>query len=254
MIEELNAAIGRGDAVVLATVVRTDRSVPRRAGSKMLVFADGRRMGTVGGGAMEHRVILQAAEVLAAGTPRLVSYELLDPSTGDPGVCGGNVDIYLEPYMATPKLFIVGGGHVGKAVSELAHWLGFHTVVWDDRDELVGELAASDTIDTMLTGDAGAAIAEASLTDNDSVVIVSRNVALDVAIAPLILATPAGYVGLMGSLRRWGTTRSELEKLGVTETDLSRLHTPIGVEIHAETPEEIAVSIMAEVIGHRRDG
>jgi xanthine dehydrogenase accessory factor len=252
MIEELNAAIGRGDAVVLATVVRTDRSVPRRAGSKMLVFADGRTLGTVGGGAMEHRVTLEAAEALAAGEPRLVSYELLDPSTGDPGVCGGNVDIYMEPYMATPKLFIVGGGHVGKAVSELAHWLGFHTVLWDDRDELIVELDASDAIDTTLTGDAGAAIAEASLTENDSVVLVSRNVALDVAVVPLILATPAGYVGLMGSLRRWHTTRAELEKLGTTETDLARLHTPIGVEIKAETPEEIAVSILAEVIGHRR--
>jgi xanthine dehydrogenase accessory factor len=254
MIEELAAAVARGDSVVLATVVRTSRSVPRRAGSKMLVFADGQTIGTVGGGAMEHRVTLEAAEILAAGRPRLVSYELLDPSAGDPGVCGGDVDIYMEPYMPIPTLFIVGGGHVGKAVGELAHWLGFRSVIWDDRKDLTDELTDNDAIDATLSGEAGAAIAESSLTANDSIVIVSRDVALDVEILPLVLETPAGYVGLMGSNRRWQTTRSKLEEMGSTDLDLSRVHTPIGLEIHAETPEEIAVSVLAQVIGHRRGG
>jgi len=254
MIAELAAAIDRRDRVVLATVVRTDRSVPRRAGSKMLVFTDGRTIGTVGGGAMEHRVTLEAADVLAAGKPRLVSYELVDPSSGDPGVCGGSVDIYMEPYMPTPTIFIVGGGHVGKAVGELAQWLGFRSLIWDDREDLVSELAQNEALGTPLTGEAGAALVEASLTANDAIVLVSRNVALDVEIIPLALATSAGYVGLMGSIRRWQTTRSKLEELGLADLDLSRIHTPIGLEINAETPEEIAVSVLAEVTSHRRGG
>ncbi len=254
MIEELAAAIERREPAVLATVVRTDRSVPRRAGSKMLVFADGRTIGTVGGGAMEHRVTLEAAQALAEGKPRLVAYDLVDPSTGDPGVCGGSVDIYMEPFMPTPVLFIVGGGHVGKAVAELAKWLGFRPTIWDDREDLVTELAQDDAIGTLLTGDAGVALNEASLTANDAVVMVSRNVTLDVEVVPLVLGTDAGYVGLMGSIRRWQTTRSKLEELGATDLDMSRIHTPIGLEINAETPEEIAISILAEVIGHRRGG
>ena len=250
MIAELAAAIERGEPVVLATVVRTRRSVPRRPGSKMLVYADGRTSGSVGGGELEHRVTLEAVEALADGRPRLVSYSLVDPAEGDPGVCGGEAEIYLEPHMPTPTLFIVGAGHVGRAVSELAGWLGMRTVIWDDRadmaDSAPGEPAAA------LSGPISDALAAQPLTAGDSVVVVTRNVSLDLEILPELLATPTGYIGLMGSDRRWSTTRAALLEAGADEADLARVHAPIGLEIHAETPEEIAVSILAEVIGERR--
>ena len=252
MIAELADAIARGDTVVLATVVQSRRSVPRRPGAKMLVYADGRTEGTVGGGEMEHRVKLEAAQTLLDGKPRLITYTLLDPAGGDPGVCGGEAEIYLEPYMPQPTLYVIGAGHVGQAVSDLATWLGFRTVVWDDRSEVLDAVVDADHADVAVSGSIAEALEAHPITADTSVVVVTRNVALDLDILPHLVATPARYIGLMGSKRRWETTRAGLVDLGLAAADLDRIQTPIGVEIHAETPEEIAVSILAAVIGQRR--
>ena len=251
MIGELAAAIERGEPVVLATVVRTERSVPRRPGSKMLVYADGRTSGTVGGGEMENRVRLAAEEVFADRQPRMLTYSLVDPASGDPGVCGGVAEIYLEPHMPNPTVYVIGAGHVGKAVNDLATWLGLRTVVWDDRDGLADEAEGADVA---ASGEVADLLAEHPVGSDDAVVMVTRNVALDVQLLPLLLDTPAAYVGLMGSERRWSTIRAKLAEAGVADAALARVHAPIGVEIHAETPEEIAVSILAGVIGDRRSG
>ena len=252
LISELADAIKRGEAVVVATVVETRNSVPRRSGSKMLIFGDGRTIDTIGGGEMEHRVIAAAAAALVDGVPRLLSYSLIDPGAGDPGLCGGEADIFLEPYMPTATLYVMGAGHVGKAVGELGRWLGFRTVVWDDRAQLIDQVTHSDAVDIALCGPIDDALAGQVITANDSIIMVTRNVALDLEILPHLLATPAGYIGLMGSNRRWNTTRARLVDAGVAESDLERVHAPIGIEIRAETPEEIAVSILAQVIQGRR--
>jgi len=252
LITELADAIKRGEPVVVATVVQTHNSVPRRPGSKMLVFGDGHTVDTIGGGELEHRVKTAAADALTDGVPRFLSYSLVDPGAGDPGLCGGEADIFLEPYMPTATLYVIGAGHVGKAVGELGRWLGFRTVVWDDRADLIDQVEQNDAVDIAVSGPIGDALAGQPVTANDSIVMVTRNVALDVEILPHLLATKAGYIGLMGSNRRWDTTRSQLLDAGVAESDLDRIHTPIGIEIRAETPEEIAVSILAEVIGGRR--
>ena len=257
IVRELAGAIERGEPVVLATVVRTERSVPRRPGSKMLVFGDGRTSGTVGGGEMEARVRAEAAAALGDRRPRMLTYDLVDPASGDPGVCGGRAEIYLEPHMPAPLLLVVGAGHVGKAVVDLATWLGFEAAVWDDRPEAVDELvataerppllAASEPLEQVLAGPD-----LAGRLDDASVVMVTRNVAIDVDLLPPLLATTAPYIGLMGSRRRWETTRGQLAAAGTAEADLDRVVSPIGVEIEAETPEEIALSILAQVVANRR--
>lgn len=263
VIRQLAAAIERGEPVVLATVVRTDRSVPRRPGTKMLIRADGRTDGTVGGGEMEARVRAAAVEALADGASRLLTFDLVDPASGDPGVCGGTAEIYLEPHMPSPLLFIVGAGHVGRAVSELARWLGFRIVVWDDRPEAIAELdqavavapgrgpSGDDVPIVTTTAPIADALAAQSVGPDAAVVMVTRNVSLDVGLLPPLLASGAGYIGLMGSQRRWGTTRAKLLEAGVAEEALERVVSPIGIEIDAETPEEIAVSILAQVVGSR---
>ncbi|MEL6985339.1 MAG: XdhC family protein, partial [Actinomycetota bacterium] len=211
------------------------------------------------------------------GRPRLLTFDLVDPANGDPGVCGGTAEIYLEPHMPNPLLFVVGAGHVGRAVTDLARWLGFRIVVWDDRPEAIAELSASIQSapgsrtgpDTSIgdpdgsdgagarpvataTGSIDAAIAEHPIGPDASVVMVTRNVSLDVDLLPPLLASGAGYIGLMGSNRRWTTTRAKLVEAGVEADALDRVVSPIGVEINAETPEEIAVSILAQVVANRR--
>lgn len=247
VLRQLQAAVESGRPVVLATVVATRRSVPRHAGSKMLVFEDGPSVGTVGGGEMESRVITEAQEAFVTRQPKLLDYALQEPARGDPGVCGGEVQIYLEPYMPAHTVVVIGGGHVGRAVVDLADWLGYRTVVIDDRPERL-------TPDEMpnagqrLVGSIAEVLADLPITADTSVAVVTRNVNLDVEAVPLLLQTPARYIGVMGSDRRWREVRSQLAKQGVDEASLGRLHAPIGLEIHAETPEEIAVSILSEII------
>jgi len=248
ILQELSEAVGSGTPVVLATVVATRRSVPRHAGTKMLVFGDGRLIGTVGGGEMESRVIEEARLALRTGRTKLLDYSLLAPERGDPGVCGGEVQIYLEPHMPPHTLFVIGAGHVGRAVVDLANWLGYSTVVSDDRAERL-------TPDEMPNADATVAgtIEEAlqahPVTADTSVVVVSRNTDIDVAVIPPLLKTPARYIGVMGSERRWAETRRRLVDQGTDRARLDRIHAPIGIDIGAETLEEIAVAILSEVIG-----
>ncbi len=141
ILAELSAALEQRMPVVLVTIIATRRSVPRHAGTKMLVFADGATIGTVGGGEMEARVVDEARDVLRERRPRITEYELVNPGEGDPGICGGELTLYLEPYMSPHTIYVIGCGHVGRAVVDLAHWLGYRTVAIDDRPDLVSEEA-----------------------------------------------------------------------------------------------------------------
>jgi xanthine dehydrogenase accessory factor len=248
---ELTEAVDAGRPVALATVVATRRSVPRHAGTKMLVYDDGRLTGTVGGGELESRVIEVSREALNTGRPQLLEYSLLEPSRGDPGVCGGDVQIYVEPYMPPHTVLVVGCGHIGRAVIDLAHWLGFQVAASDDRAELVTTEELPNA-DVLLPGSIADGLASHPITEDTSVVMVTRNVDVDVEAIPLLLETPARYVGVMGSERRWTTTRQKLSAAGVNDEALDRIHAPIGLELNAETVEEIAVSILAEVIKTNR--
>lgn len=253
LIEELLAAQKDGEAVVLATVTQARGSVPRRAGAKMLVYEDGHISGTVGGGEMESRVINEAQESLEDGRPRVLPYSLVDPGRGDPGVCGGELEVYLEPYLPPATVFIVGAGHVGQAVAELAHWLGYRVVVHDDREDLATEEAVPDA-DVYLPGTMDEALSQHKITRNTFVVLTTRNVMVDREVLPQLAGTPAPYVGVIGSRKRWQHTKELLAEEGLSEEQLARFHSPIGLELNAETPEEIAVSIMSEIIMLRRGG
>lgn len=253
VLEALLEAQAAGVPVVLATVVRARGSVPRHAGAKMLVYADGRFQGTIGGGEMEARVLREAAELFSSPHPRLISYSLVDPQRGDPGVCGGEMEIYLEPYLPPATLLVVGCGHVGQAVAHLGRWLGYRVVVTDDRVELATPEVVPDA-DVYLPGDFAQVLAHYPLTADTYVVLVTRNVSLDRQILPHILAHPTAYIGVMGSKRRWAETRRQLLEDGLDEAELARVHSPIGLELNAETPAEIAVSILAEIMMLRRRG
>ena len=249
LIRELADAVAGGTAVASAVVVDTARSVPRRPGARMLVFGDGRIRGTVGGGEMEARVAAEAVESLGDGRPRMLAYRLVQPDKGDPGVCGGDISIFVEPHMPQPRMIVIGYGHVGRAVARLAGWLDFRVTACDDRDGLEAEAEGADEL---FTGSVADLVADRGIGADTSVVLVTRNVDLDVAALTALLPTEAGYIGVMGSDRRWSTVRTRLEAQGADPADLDRVNAPIGVEIGAETPSEIAVSIMAQVIAHRR--
>jgi xanthine dehydrogenase accessory factor len=243
----------RNQPGALCTVIKTAGSTPRHDTSKMLVYSDGRITGTVGGGEMENRVINEALQAIEEGKPRLLKYSMTDPKRGDPGICGGQLEVFVEPILPRPALVLIGAGHVGKAVVSLAHWLGFYVVVSDDRPEFANPEAVP-------YGDEYHAVPMKDLpqyfniTPWSYLVLTTRGVPIDVPGLPALLDTPAAYIGVIGSHRRWLTTRKQLLDAGVPEEKLNRVHSPTGLEINAETPEEIAVSIMAEIVMLRSGG
>jgi len=243
----------RNEAGALCTVTKSDGSTPRHMGSKMLVSPDGKFIGTVGGGELENRVIQAAMQCLKDGQVQTLSYTMADPSRGDPGVCGGQVEVFVEPIFPAPLLVIVGAGHVGKAVAHLAKWLGYRVAICDDRAEFC-------TPEVVPDADAYFPVAmeqlpgQLKIDGRTILILTTRGSNVDVAgIAPL-LDSGAAYIGVIGSRRRWSTTLKALKDKGVPADKLARVHSPMGLELQAETPEEIAVSIMAEVLMLRNKG
>jgi xanthine dehydrogenase accessory factor len=243
----------QGVPFALCTVVHSQGSTPRSAGSKMLVLADGQIIDTIGGGDMENRVIAAALEALRDGQTKTLSYNFADPARGDPGVCGGQVEVYVEPNLPPPVLVVVGAGHVGKAVVYLARWLGFRVVVSDDRP---GFNTPEDVpgADDYHTGPLSDLASFMKITPWTYLVLTTRGVNVDVEGLPVLLDTPAAYIGVIGSRRRWAVARKQMLEMNVAQEKLDRVHSPMGLELNAETPEEIAVSIMAEIIMLRRGG
>ena len=250
IVQALADALDAGVPVAMATVVRTQNSVPRHAGAKMLVFGDGRQLGTIGGGEMESRVRAAAADALASGCPSALEFDLVDPAHGDPGVCGGSAFIYLEPYMPQEHVVVIGCGHVGAAVVELAHWLGFRVTALDDRAD-VADAASLPDADVVLAGPLAESLQQVIIDESTHAVLVTRNVAVDVEVLPSVLDSTARSIGVMGSSRRWATTRAKLAELGVGDEQLDRVNAPIGLDVDAETPAEIALSILSQIVGLR---
>ena len=219
----------------------------------MLVYGDGRIHGSVGGGEMESRVVEVAIEALADGNPQTLSYQMTDPGRGDPGVCGGSLEIYVEPIMPEPTIVVAGGGHVGKAVVHLAKWMGFRVVLTDDRAEFCTPESVPGA-DAYFDGPLSALPDQMPITAYSYLILTTRNVMVDVEGLPALLQTPAAYIGIIGSRRRWATTREKLTEMNISPGLLDRVVSPMGLELNAETPEEIAVSIMAEIVMLMRGG
>jgi len=237
----------------LCTVTRSEGSTPRHVGSKMLVYPDGTFIGTVGGGDLEHRVLGEAWVALNDGEARLLHYNMADPSRGDPGVCGGQVEVFVEPILPPPTLIVIGAGHVGKAVVHLAKWLGFHVAVSDDRAEFCTP-EATPGADAYYPVEMSKLTEHLTISKRTFIVITSRGSSVDALGMPGLLASNAGYIGVIGSRRRWATTVKALKAAGVGDEAIEKVHSPMGLELQAETPEEIAVSIMAEVLMVRDKG
>ena len=241
------------ESAALCTVVKSIGSTPRHVGSKMLVYPDGKFIGTVGGGDLEHRVLDEAWIAMNDGESRLLSYTMADPARGDPGVCGGTVEVFVEPILPPAMIVVIGAGHVGKAVVHLAKWLGFRVAVSDDRPEFCNPEATPDG-DAYYPVPMGDLPNHLKINNRTYIVITSRGASVDVQGLPGLLESNPAYIGVIGSRRRWLTTVKGLRQNGVSEEKIARVHSPMGLELNAETPEEIAVSIMAEVLMIRDKG
>lgn len=252
--EALLTAQAAGEPVAMATVVDVQGSVPRHTGSKMLVRQDGSIVGTIGGGAMESRVIQEALASMTDGQTRMPSYTLNDIAVGDAGICGGTVQVFIEPIGLAPTLLVIGIGHVGKALAELGKWAGYRVVISDDRQDYCNETYLP-SMDDYIVCKPGEITQHTTINNRTYVAAVTRGLPVDLNLIPALLGTEAAYIGLIGSRRRWALTAKQLrEERGLTDEQLNRIYAPIGLELNAETPQEIAVSILAQIVMLRRGG
>jgi xanthine dehydrogenase accessory factor len=234
------------------TVVRARGSTPQRAGAKMLVFADGRTVGTIGGGCYENDAFWKAREAIQTGRQLLLHYELNDDFAQENGlVCGGQMDVHIDPLEPTPHLYIVGAGHVGWHLGRLAGEAGFRIHVVDDREKFANPERFPGA-DEVVAAPIPEWLDRATLPASAFVVVVTRGHTHDLDAMRALAARELRYLGLIGSRAKVRRIFDLLLAEGMPADCLDRAHAPIGLDIGAVTPAEIAISIMAELIAVRR--
>ncbi|MGE5299750.1 MAG: XdhC family protein [Acidobacteriota bacterium] len=248
--EEVLRLKKEGRASALATIVQCIGSSPQKEGAKMLVRDDGSIVGTMGGGCLEAEVIQASVMTIRDGSPRTVPFELTERHGGL--VCGGKVLVYIEPVIPEPRLIILGAGHVGRALAGVAKFAGFRTTVADDREEYANMENIPDANEIVVHGFVDM-FSRIFVDENAYIVIATRghNHDLDALIAAL--GTKAKYIGLLGSRRKRALLFKTLREAGFSQVDIERIVTPVGLAIGSVTPEEIAISIMAQIIQKRRE-
>lgn len=240
------------EPAALVTVIATEGSTPQKAGAKMLVYPDGRIVGTIGGGCVEAEMIRRARQAVEARRSQLASYDLTPDQAGEDGlVCGGRMQVFIEPIEGTPTLVLFGAGHVAQPLARFAKDVGFRVEVVDDRVKFANpeRFPGADRIVVEGFAEAAAAL---TLTRSSYAVVVTRGHKGDADALQAVLGRGLRFVGLLGSRPKAVHVISELERRGVAPELLQEIQVPLGVEIGAQSPEEIAVSIVAQLIAVRR--
>jgi xanthine dehydrogenase accessory factor len=246
---ELLAAIDDKRTLVLATVVRAGSDGPSRLGAKLLVDEDGRVTGSVGDTALNERVLADALTAMEERKSRVSSY-----SSGQDGAHAESaVDVFLEVVEPQPTLIVVGAGHIAVPLARIGKLLSFEVIVLDDREKFANRERFPEA-DQVIAADFGPTLASLKITRASYVVIITRGHQYDEEALMEVADSPAAYIGMIGSRRRVQAVRNNLADVGFDPNKLDRVRAPIGLEIGAETPEEIAVSILAEIVSVRRGG
>ncbi|MFC2068356.1 XdhC family protein [Chloroflexota bacterium] len=250
--QEIARITFEGKEAALITIISSVGSTPRKGGTKMLVMADGSILGSIGGGTIEAQVCKQAIEVISIGKPKRVHFKL---RKGDKlgMVCGGDMEVFIEPILSPPTMYLFGGGHISLALANISKLLGFKIAIIDDRVEFA-KASRFPEADIIVVEDFGKVFPQLKITESDYIVIVTRHHHTDEMVLEHILRMnkPVKYVGMIGSKTKNKTIFSHLTARGISQELLNKVHAPIGLEIYAETPQEIAISILAEIIMVRR--
>jgi xanthine dehydrogenase accessory factor len=244
----LAEALQRGEEVALVTITSSTGSTPQRVGAKMLVFADGRTVGTIGGGCYENDAFWKAREAITARRPVSIRYELNDDFAEESGlICGGQMEVFIEPVEAAPDVYVFGAGHVGHSLARMAHDVGFRVHVIDDREKFANAERFPAGV-RVIVEDIPTWLASHSLPPTSYAVIVTRGHRHDLDALRALASRPLRYLGLIGSRAKVKRVYDALRAEGMDAERLRSVHAPIGLDIGAITPQEFAVSILAELI------
>jgi xanthine dehydrogenase accessory factor len=252
LFEEIVRMRRAGERGALATIVHTNGSIPSYESSRMLVREDGSIAGTIGGGCVEAEVWAAAKEVIQAEQPRKMTFNLNQDAAYDSGlICGGTLEIFVEPILPQPNLYVFGGGHISSAVAKAAGAAGFTVTVVDDREAFANteRFPMAEKLYTSYEE----AFARIQPNASSYLLIVTRGHKDDMRVLAWAVRTDARYIGMIGSKRKVLSVYKALEKERYSPEEFERVHAPVGLDIGALTPEEIAVSITAELIAVRRN-
>lgn len=250
--EEIVALRRAGRKGAIATITSVRGSIPSFQTAKMLVRDDGSIVGTVGGGCVEAEVWQAAREVISEEKPRTLTFNLNNNPSYDTGlVCGGTLEIFVEPVLPVTYLLIFGAGHISLSLYQVARLAGFEVTVVDDRDSYANA-ERFPLAKEVIADDLDSALQRLSPTEGSYIVIVTRGHRDDMRVLRWAVDTPARYIGMIGSRRKVISIYKELEKEGIPSSKFERVNAPVGLEIGAITPEEIAVAVVAEMIAVKR--
>lgn len=247
IVQVANEWLRKGDKVCLATIVRKDGSGPREVGAKMVISAGGKTAGTIGGGVVEARVIAKAQEVMSDGKPAMLDFDLSGDVPDLDASCGGRVSVFLEPLGETKSLFVLGAGHVGRALTRLATGVGFCVTLVDDRPEYLSgdDLPAGIRTVAAVPSDLGTKF---KIDKSGFAVICTSGHSLDKEWLRAVAQDAPRYIGMLGSKHKAKKILDALREEGIPPEVLIQVHVPVGLDIGAITPDEIAVSIVGELI------
>jgi xanthine dehydrogenase accessory factor len=241
-----------GQKCAVATIVQVNGSIPSFESAKILVREDGSFMGTVGGGCVEAEVWNAAREVIETEKPRHLSFSLGQDAAYDEGlICGGQLNIFVEPVIPQPRAFIFGGGHVSKSISKVATLAGFSTSIIDNREAFANRERFPEA-EATYAEEYEDVFPKLPVNSSSYIIIVTRGHRDDMRVLRWAVNTPAKYIAMIGSKRKTISVVHELEKEGIPREAFEKVFAPMGLEIGAEMPEEIAISVVAEMIAVRR--
>jgi xanthine dehydrogenase accessory factor len=251
--EELVRLRRLGQKCALATIVQVRGSIPSHESAKLLVREDGSMLGTIGGGCVEAEVWNAAREVIETEKARHMSFNLGQDAAYDNGlICGGQLDVFVEPVVPQPRAFIFGAGHISKSLSKVLSIAGFATVIIDDRESFANRERFPEA-DEIHAGEYEQVFPELAVNESSYLVIVTRGHRDDMRVLRWAVSTNARYISMIGSKRKVISVVKELEKDGTPRAAMERIYAPMGFEIGAVSPEEIAISVAAEMIAERRN-
>lgn len=252
VLEEAVRLRRQGRKCAMATIVEVNGSIPSYESARILVRDDGSMTGTIGGGCVEADVYAAAREVIETEKPRRLKFSLSQDAAYDSGlICGGQLEVFIEPLVPQPRAFIFGAGHISKGLAQVLGLSGFAVEVIDDRESFANP-ERFPTADAVHAGEYEEIFPKLSINPSSYVVIVTRGHRDDMRVLRLAVSTPARYIAMVGSKRKVISTVKELEKEGLARELFDKIHAPMGLDIGAITPEEIAVSVAAEMIAVRR--
>ena len=249
--QEIVSLLSKGERAALATVISSHGSAPREAGAKILVKKDGTTIGTVGGGRVEHLICKKAMDVINSSQAQVAHFDLSGEEDLPGMICGGQMDIFLEPIVPTETLYLFGAGHISQSVAALGKMLGFQVAVIDPRAEF-NNAERFPTADSLIVDGYDTVFSRLNIDQGSYIVIFTPGHASDEQCLQFAVGTGAKYIGMIGSQKKVKEVKGRLLQKGISQQQLERVHAPVGLDIGAETPEEIAISILAEIIKVRR--